>query len=490
MAVAVLATLGGVGLVTGDAQGIRGLQGLGLRVPDPPHGAWIGEPPTAGGSSDSETTPTAPGLPATVQSVSFTKQLLSYPVKDATGAQVGTTTWRVVKGTGNCCENHLGITKNGRLIDFGGTYLVFSDDQGLTWKRVSAAEPFVGGEGTVAITPGGDIVGIAWDVYSGDRVIAFKMDAATGSWQYMYNALHTPFYDREWIAVIPGPHTLAGQTVPYITVLRGGWPAKDIWYYSLDGLTYSIASNKVLTQLAGGQGVSEWLPSTPDAHADWTQPISAAGVVPLNGGGALARRTDVLDSLSGARWWVVKPGSLLWTRFRLFDGSELPDGRLVMDSRGWVHLVDAQGGTVSYRLSQDGGRTWTSATTTLPADHTVEDWDLRANGTLGVTSVAIHAHKEASNTDQDLVLRYATTCGQPELTRLYYLGDGNLNAGSSLGPSIRYDFATTVILPDGRIATSLLDGAHPSPAVAIEVGTTFTDPAYQPSLLSCGVPAP
>ncbi|MGH2711151.1 MAG: hypothetical protein ACRDH9_08115, partial [Actinomycetota bacterium] len=125
----------------------------GLRAPNPPQPSW------AGLSSESIQSPTtveaAPGLPATVASVSFTKQLIPYPVRDAAGTQIGNTTWRVVRGTGNCCENHLGITKEGRLMDFGGAYINFSDDQGQTWKQVRPAEPLVGPEGTVVVAPGG-----------------------------------------------------------------------------------------------------------------------------------------------------------------------------------------------------------------------------------------------------------------------------------------------------------------------------------------------
>lgn len=485
-AVVVLSGLGGLGLVAGDPQGLGDIQSV-VRAPNPQPGWTFPD-----GTEDAPAVSTddmAPGLPATVEPISFSKTLRTYRTDDATGTQVGTTTWRVVRGTGNCCENHLGVTQSGRLLDYGGAYINFSDNQGATWQRVRPAEPLVGPEGTIVQAPGGDIVGITWDPYTGDRVLAFKMDGATKTWSYMYTPLHTPFYDREWIAVIPGPLTVGGQTIPYLTVIRGAWPAKDVWYYSVDGLHYTVAGNKVLTQMAGGAGVSEWLPTTPDADADWTQPISEMGVAPLNTGGALAWRVDTLDSFGGANWWTVEPGSLLWTRFRLGNGSELPQGRLVQDSRGWTHLVNVQGGTVTYNISQDGGQTWTSTSTPLPADHNVENWDFHANGALGITAVAVHAHNSISGKDQDLVLKYGTACGQPELTRTYLVGLGDLDAASGLGASIRFDFATMVILPDGRIATSMMDTLHTSPALAVEVSTAL-NPGYEPPLLSCGVPAP
>ena len=431
-----------------------------------------------------------PGLAATVQTASFAKQTISYPVFSPAGEQIGTTAWRVVRGTGNCCENHLGATSTGRLLDFGGAYLNFSDDQGVTWKRVRPAEPLLGPEGTVVGAPGGDIVGVTWDPYTGDRVLAFKMYGATGTWEYMYTALHTPFYDREWIAVIPGPHTIAGQTVPYITVIRGGFPSKAVWYYSLDGLHYAIASNKLITSLAGGN-TNAWLPASPDPEADWIQPISESTISPLIGGGALARSADALDNVEGigAEWYHLAKSSMLWSRFKLGDGSELPSGRLAMDSRGWSHLVSVVEGEVTYRLSQDGGRTWSTVTAALPPNHRVEEWDVRANGALGVTSVAIHAHNDATDKDQDMVLRFATVCGAPELVRTHFVGKGDTNAGRGVGASIRFDFATTAILPDGKITTSLLDSGHLSPALAVELGTTYV-PDYTPPPLSCGAAAP
>lgn len=425
----------------------------------------------------------APGLPATVGTISFPTSTVIYPVYDAAGMQIGWTKWRVVAGTGNCCENHLGSTKTGRLMDFGGDYLNYSDDRGVTWRQVRPQDLMLGAEGTVVTAPGGDILGVTWDPYTGDRVLSYKMDGATGAWSYAYSPLHTPFYDREWIAVIPGPHTIAGQTVPYISVIRGGVP-KSVWSYSLDGLHYTVASVKMLTALAGG-ATSAWLPTTPDPEADWTQAISEGSITPLNGGGALARSADPLDNGN----YRLAPGSLLWSRYTLGDGSQLPPGRLVMDSRGWSHVVDVQGNDVSYALSRNGGRTWETRDVKLPPGHTAEDWDLRANGALGVTAVAIHAHNGLTNTDQDLVLRFATLCGSPELVRTHKVGLGNVNASSGITAAIRFDFATTALLSDGKVATSILDSAHLSPAVAVEGYTTYK-PGYEPPLLSCGVAAP
>jgi hypothetical protein len=57
------------------------------------------------------------------------------------------TTWRVVEETGNCCETYVTSTPGGRLLDFGGRYIHYSDDRGLTWFRVNPLAPLANGEG-------------------------------------------------------------------------------------------------------------------------------------------------------------------------------------------------------------------------------------------------------------------------------------------------------------------------------------------------------
>jgi hypothetical protein len=94
-------------------------------------------------------------------------------INPGTGA-VGTQRWRVIQGTGNCCENYLTSTSSGRLYDFGGSYLNYTDDRGLTWKSVRPLEPLVNGEGTVDVAPNGDVIGVEWDPYSGDHLLNYK----------------------------------------------------------------------------------------------------------------------------------------------------------------------------------------------------------------------------------------------------------------------------------------------------------------------------
>ena len=86
------------------------------------------------------------------------------------------------KSTGNCCENHLGISPQGRLFDIGGSYVNYSDNRGQTWKSVQPIDPLVNGEGSMAVAPNGDIVAMTWDPYSGDRWESYKYNAATGEY--------------------------------------------------------------------------------------------------------------------------------------------------------------------------------------------------------------------------------------------------------------------------------------------------------------------
>src|SRR5207302_11408781 len=72
-----------------------------------------------------------PALPASVVDITRPSTVNRYPTTDygtttdSSDDHSGITRWRVVQGTGNCCENYLTITRDGRLLDFGGTYINF-----------------------------------------------------------------------------------------------------------------------------------------------------------------------------------------------------------------------------------------------------------------------------------------------------------------------------------------------------------------------------
>ena len=403
----------------------------------------------------------APGLPAqTGAYANAMAEEFSYPVLDASGGPVGEARWRVVANTGNCCENYLAATRDGRLLDFGGTYLRFTDDKGQSWQEVSPIEPLVSGEGAITVAPNGDLIGMTWDPYSGDHLLTFKYEAATESWTYSETKLHTPFFDRPWLAVVKGPFQIGPQKVPYISILMSNfW--QDAWYVSIDGLNYVLPSHRSLDGVLEGLDDGK-LNLEAEPAADWMQPQTQSSITPMSGGGALASDMDPFDA--GVPTFVLKGPGLRWKRFR---SKQLPRGRLLVDSRGWLHNVAVKKDLVTYSMSRDGGKSWAKAPVRLPANHVVEDYDFLANGRLGLTAIAVHARNKAAETDQDLVYKFLTHKPKPVLSRTYLVGNGDQDVGFGLGDAIRFDFPTIAILPDGTIATSFADAAHTEPAIAI-----------------------
>lgn len=416
------------------------------------------------------------GLPATV--VDYTQampQEASFPAYDSTGRRRGDARWRMVVGTGNCCENYVGSSAKGRLFDFGGTYIRFTDDLGKTWKEVRSISRTVNGEGAISGAPGGDIVGATWDPYSGDHAIAFKYDAESETWLHQEIFLHSPFFDRPWFAVVPGPFRIGEVEAPYITVLKGGWPSKDVAYYSLDGLNYFLPTEKDSSRVTGPVA-ERWLKVKPDPALDWIQPNTSTGITPLGKLGALWTESDRLELASeNPTFALMEPPDVAWKPFR-FPKGEDDGGRYLVDSRGRLHrfiwhFKEGEARRFVYEISSNGGRSWRSRTVKLPARHELEDWDFKVNAKLGIAALAVHAHrnekKEADEADQDLVYEFDVRSRRARVERLYYVGNGDVNVGAGISSSLRFDFATVAILPTGEIVTSFVDQAHTTPAMAI-----------------------
>jgi hypothetical protein len=424
----------------------------------------------------------SPVLQAQVVSIQRPSALVKYTTADygkkvtASDDRVGTTTWRAVQGTGNCCENYLTATSGGRLLDFGGSFINFTDDGGLTWSQVRPLTPLVNGEGTIVVAPNGDVDAIGWDPYSGDHLQAYKYEAFSGKWFYAEQPLHQPFYDREWITVLPGPFSINGQTVPYITFVKGGYPWKDPAFYSTDGLTYTDASSMFVDEMLNGS-VEGYLDTAADSTFDWIQPNTGGGMTPLGAGSALARGEFTTD------WGRLDRSTLSWHTFA-FPGGVQPQGLYQVDSAGRIHNVVPNGTGFDYRISADGGRSWRSAAVALPPNYSIDQIDFRASKALGVAAVAVHALSSISGNDQDFAYKFNVATNQPFLQRRYTIGLGDTGSAAGVGNSVRMDFQTIAILPDGRLAVSFLDSTthYPSPttgaeqtrpAVAIEQTTTF-----------------
>lgn len=420
------------------------------------------------------------GLPADVVDYSAVPMEATWTVADEAGNVTGKARWRTVANTGNCCENYVTASPNGRLLDMGGTFIRYTDDKGETWKEVRSISRTVNGEGAPSAAPGGDVVAVTWDPYSGDHTIAFKYDSDTEEWLHSELVLKTPFFDRPWFAVVPGPFTLGTIEAEYITILKGGWPSKDVMYISYDGLNYFQPSEQHTSELEG-EIAARWLDFKPVGYLDWMQPNVSTGVVGLPGIGALGYDSDLpfngdllpFEDNEGSLMSAPEPR---WRPFT-FPNGKFPNGSYLADSRGrlhrltWVAREERSPNQFDYSISANGGREWTTARFTLPKKHTVEDFDYKVNAGLGMAAVAVHAHRnakdEADEVDQDLVFELDITSDKARFEKLYFVGDGDVNVGAALGANLRFDFATVAILPDRTIVTSFVDKLHTSPALAI-----------------------
>ena len=396
-----------------------------------------------------------PGAPAQVVDYEPPQRIEKYRVTDfgrSSSARDDRTLkkkFRVVERTGNCCENYVTADDKGTLYDLGGSYINFTSDSGKTWKSVRPIHPLVNGEGTLAVAPNGDIVGVEWDPYSGDHLLSYKYTAATKKWEYLEAPLHTPFYDRPWLTVVPGPFTIRGAEVPYV-VFVDGYPHSGTLLYSTDGLTYLQTSNPSLDQRVNPETVPK-LVTKGEPKLDWIQPNSQAPIVPLGGGSALAPPGSF-----GSTWSVLDKDTQTWRAIEL-DAGQL-GGRYMVDSKGRLHNLTSGGTGLDYRISTDGGRTWKSTLVPLPEGTSMPSGmmlDFRANAQLGLAVVAMHTKRGAG--DGDIVFKLDIRGNKAKVLKMYEIGLADVDASSGVGQNIRFDFETLAILPDGRFAVSFLD---------------------------------
>jgi hypothetical protein len=404
----------------------------------------------------------------------------SYPTAEA-GGQGGTANWRVVRGLGNCCETYLATDAEGQLFDYGGNYVNVSRDRGQTWVEVRQPTQMLGGEGAIVAGPNGDMYGVGWDPYTGDTLVSMRYTPATGKWQTARMPLHSPFYDREWIAYVPGPITIDGDTFPFVLFVKGGYPSKEEWLYSTDGLIYTAIDAKNAEAAVNG-AASEPLNVAPDQSLDLIQANGGMGLTPLGGGRALAEP----DSEFSREYQLLWP-DMHWQSYAFPGGMA---GQLHTDSRGRLHNVvtsfeddishavtppKRQTGHFEYRLSEDGGRTFRAAKVVMPEGFRVREYDFRARGALGLAVVAVRMRDDDSGVERDFVYKFDVRGGQPVLLRSYQLGNGDLVTGANgvLSTDPRYDFESVVMFPDGRVAVSFMDtetGGQPA------IGIELTDP--------------
>ncbi|HEX8004787.1 MAG TPA: hypothetical protein VF519_19030 [Mycobacteriales bacterium] len=413
-------------------------------------------------------------LPMTVAPVAVPSSLGQFPVYDAAGTLLRDATYRVTPAGGNCCEVALTATADGRLLDLGGSVPVFSDDGGVTWSSATPPLPVVNGEGAIAAAPGGAVVGIAWDAYSGDRLMAYRYTPAEG-WTYHENPWHAPFFDRPWVTVVKGPFALPdGGTAPWASIVRAGSSlVRETELVSYDGLVYHDLALPVAAAALPADTAP--LPVVADADTDRLQAHSQSLTSPLPGGGAIRLQDRGLGCPSGL---MVLRSTVSWACLDL-GGTRLT-GDVRADGRGWLHEVvygipgDTELGRdlVTYRVSTDGGATWRSTVYRLPGDRTDTKPDVKVDSARHRTYVALRAIVPSGQ--QDMVLAFDHTGGTPALDEVFHVGLGDLLVGSDIaatGP--RMDFASIVVLPDGRFAVAYDDSTtrtgtdNPQPWVAV-----------------------
>jgi hypothetical protein len=409
------------------------------------------------------------GLPATVRSVDGAADERRFPVYDASGRRSRTAAWRVTAAGGNCCEVFVAATSAGRLVEFGGTYPMTSDDRGTSWQQVRPGTPLLGGEGAISAAPGGDVVGVGWDAYTGDHLQAFKYDGEARTWTYAEVPLHEPVYDRPWIAVVPGTFRLPdGRVSDYATVVRANYLSafRETFLVSYDGLSYTPTTDLATIRLGGA--ANGFLDVAAVRDLDYAQPHRGSRLAAL-GAGRLLNILSPKPATCPATVWS-SANSTGWSCVSMPDHAFAES--LVVDSRGWLHEVSPDEGGLAYRVSNDGGRTWREASIAMPdADAAIDGATLidhKAHGALGVAAVAAHVRIGAFA--QDVVFRVDVSGATPRLVETLYVGRGDTQPGKGVSETgARFDFVSVAILPDGTFATAFHDSTSNDPLLAVEV---------------------
>ncbi|MFL5824679.1 MAG: hypothetical protein ACJ764_14695 [Solirubrobacteraceae bacterium] len=428
------------------------------------------------GARTNTVTPALPSVISTpsVQRFPVHNVKRSFAVYDARGHQRGHASWLVTPAGGNCCEDYAAAQPNGRLLSFGGTYPMYSDDHGRTWFEVKPITPLNNGEGALVAGPNGVIAGIGWDFYSGDHAQAFRYDPKAKTWRVAEVPLKNPFFDRPWITVARGPFKIDGHTYPWLYLVRGGGFNKDPELISTDGLSYSQLTSQTLDEMqSGAKPAGKVVPVKSYGLADYWAPHPWAGTIPLSGGGLL-QITQPGDGDSAScpvsvfaqtlgSWQCsafAPPGLSAWQK------TVAVCCQVRQDSRGWLSDVvpDKVSGVhrLLYRVSVNGGRTWSAPAALRPPKGGVLEndnvYNVVVNGRLGLAAVSARFDSKAGH-GQDMVFVVNVRHPRPRLAYTLLLGKGNLLTANDVSGSEgdRFDYASVAILPGGRIVASFDD---------------------------------
>src|SRR5207244_1266478 len=158
-----------------------------------------------------------------------------------------------------------------------------------------------------------------------------------------------------------------------------------------------------------------------------------------------------------------------WSAFT-YPGAVQPEGAYQVDSAGRLHDLVAHSNSFDYKISADGGRSWSGISVPLPAGFSIDQIDFRANRAARLAAVAVHALNGTTGNDQDWAYTIDISRNVPVLKRRYTVGLGDVGSAAGVGNSIRMDFQTVAVYADGRIALSFLDSTthYPSPTTGPE----------------------
>jgi hypothetical protein len=422
--------------------------------------------------------PPIPPSGATPHLVKVDVRTSAYAVYDARGHRTGTARWRISPAGGNCCETYVSSTRNGRIIESGGTYPWYTSDEGRHWYEVKFDIPdqndngpaIAGGEGATVTGPGGDVYGVTWDAYSGDHLQAYRYTAQTNTWQAAEVVMKSPFYDRPWLTYAKGPFTLDGKKVTHLLDSTGGGITKDIDTLSPDGLDYGDPSFFYYDEKQASTGKAR-IPVVRNADADWWQPHPGTGTLPLNAGGVLRfGNTEDLTVSSACKVARLVPATSTWQCVHMRGAF---NGVVRQDSRGYLTEVYPAAGNTALVLatSRDGGAHW--RTTTLKAPHgsgvrleTSSLFDVVANGQMGQAVVSARFDDSAQN-GHDMVFRVSIAKAKPRLLKTYLVGKGDLNTANDVTGSAgyRFDYESVALLRNGHIAVTFDDSTCVQPTV-------------------------
>ena len=264
--------------------------------------------------------------------------------------------------------------------------------------------------------------------------------------------------------MVPGPVVVEGVERPYAVVLRGGYPSKDLYQVSGDGLTYLTLSSKQLDTALQAPVGAPLAPQVTPATDHGQTPV-ASNLTPL-GVRAILTGRDLLSALPPASGCARAPG---WRAPRWLGLLRPEQGPSVLwqavDSTGRLHATEWEmDGSVRYLTSTDGGRTVRSSQVPLPEGFGAprrDAVDLKAHAGAGVVAIGVHAQNAVTGQSQDIVAEYRYTTDGPVFTALHRVGKGDLASGAGVSSTApRFDFATAGD-PAGRPHRDLLQRRRP-----------------------------